>query len=308
MKVTPVAFDSMGVRSVATFVETDDVKILIDPAASLGPLRFSLPPHPEEWRRLEKAWADIVEYAKLADVLVISHYHFDHHAPGHELKSVYMGKTLLSKHPTQNINKSQISRAAVFYDNISGFPKIIEWADGREFKFGKTRIRFSPPVFHGVNSMLGFVIETLVDDGKYRFIHTSDIEGPAVKEQADFILQNKPNLVFVDGPLSYIMLRYGTENMKRAIENLTKILKTCPLDALVIDHHLLRDKFWQKRIEPVFKASGEVGIKVQTAAEYAGRQTEQLEAMRKELWKKSPSEKYKIPDSLRVHVFSADVG
>jgi predicted metallo-beta-lactamase superfamily hydrolase len=30
-RIVPLAFDSFGVRSMATFVETDDLKILIDP-------------------------------------------------------------------------------------------------------------------------------------------------------------------------------------------------------------------------------------------------------------------------------------
>jgi len=37
MKVLPVAFDSFGARSMATYVETKDVKIFIDPAVALSP-------------------------------------------------------------------------------------------------------------------------------------------------------------------------------------------------------------------------------------------------------------------------------
>ncbi len=35
MKITPLAFDSFGTRSMSTFVETKDVKILIDPGVAL---------------------------------------------------------------------------------------------------------------------------------------------------------------------------------------------------------------------------------------------------------------------------------
>ena len=51
MKIKPLAFDSLGVRSTATFVETDQ-KITIDPAAALGPKRYRLPPAQIEIDRL----------------------------------------------------------------------------------------------------------------------------------------------------------------------------------------------------------------------------------------------------------------
>lgn len=306
MEITPVAYDSMGTRSQATLIETKDVRIFIDPSVSLGPLRFRQPPHAREWERLTAHWKQIVKLAKSCDVIIIGHYHFDHHNPREKLEEIYGGKVLLAKHPTQNINKSQLSRAAVFYGRIGGMPKRVEWADGREFEFGKTRIRFSPPVFHGPGPRLGYVVETLVDDGKYKFIHTNDVEGPAVKEQADFILRNKPNLVFVDGPLSYIMLRYGVENLKKANDNLIEILKKCPLDSLVVDHHLLRDIGWQKRIEPVLKFAEKDKKKVQTAAEFAGQKIENLEANRSRLWKDHPKEKAAVSKELQAHVLQIE--
>ena len=48
MKVLPIASDSLGVRSMATYVETKDCKILIDPSAALGPKRYGLPPSEQE--------------------------------------------------------------------------------------------------------------------------------------------------------------------------------------------------------------------------------------------------------------------
>ncbi len=302
MEITPVAFDSMGVRSQATFVETADVSILIDPSASLGPIRFGFPPHAQEWERLKESWKRILGYAKKADVLVIGHYHYDHHDPDYELEKIYKGKTVYVKHPDENINKSQHSRAGYFLPRIRELAKSVEYADGREFKFGKTRIRFSPAVFHGTNPRLGHVVETLVDDGKYRVVHTNDVEGPAVDAQAAFILESRPNLAIVDGPLSYIMLRYGAENMRRANENLVKIIKSCPLDALVIDHHLLRDIGWKKRIVPAFEAAKAAGVPLQTAAEYAGKETDQLEANRPRLWRAEPEARSDVGKELRATI------
>lgn len=42
MNIVPLAFESMGVRSMATFVETDQ-RILIDPGTSIAPKRFGFP-------------------------------------------------------------------------------------------------------------------------------------------------------------------------------------------------------------------------------------------------------------------------
>ncbi|MCJ7571679.1 MAG: hypothetical protein MUO82_07360 [Candidatus Thermoplasmatota archaeon] len=44
MIIKPIVSDSLGVRSMAIYVETEDCKILIDPSAALGPSRYGLPP------------------------------------------------------------------------------------------------------------------------------------------------------------------------------------------------------------------------------------------------------------------------
>ncbi|MDI6904455.1 MAG: hypothetical protein QMD13_03040 [Candidatus Bathyarchaeia archaeon] len=53
-RIVPLAFDSFGVRSMATFVETDDLRILIDPRVFLTPGSYGLEPHPLEWERLDE--------------------------------------------------------------------------------------------------------------------------------------------------------------------------------------------------------------------------------------------------------------
>ena len=68
MKIISVAFDSPGNRSVATYVETDNVKILIDPGVSLVSTRYSLEPHPIKLRRLDEHWKEIVRPAKIRSI------------------------------------------------------------------------------------------------------------------------------------------------------------------------------------------------------------------------------------------------
>jgi predicted metallo-beta-lactamase superfamily hydrolase len=43
LKVFLIAFNSMGVRSMATFIETSEGSFLVDPGASLAPRRYGLP-------------------------------------------------------------------------------------------------------------------------------------------------------------------------------------------------------------------------------------------------------------------------
>jgi len=283
MKIIPIAFDSLGTRGMATYVETKDVKIFIDPSVSLAPIRYGLEPHSIELKRLDEHWKEIVKLASKSEVLIITHYHYDHHNPWEHLE-IYKNKTVLVKHPTEKINRSQKQRSSFFLEQIKELPKKIEYADGQEFKFGKTKIKLSPPVFHGTNPRLGYVIEVLVDDG-YKFIHTSDVEGPSQKDQVDFILENKPNLVFLDGPLSYMMYRFGVKAMESSVENMIKIVETCLLDNLILDHHFLRDLKWKERISEVFKIAEKNKIEVKTSAEYLGKEIDMLEAHRKELYK-----------------------
>ena len=286
MKVIPISCDSMGTRSMATFVETEDVKIFIDPGVSLAPLRYGLPPHELEIMKMNEDWEKIVKYAKISDVLIISHYHYDHHDPNSNLE-IYKNKIVLIKHPKELINFSQKRRASYFLSQIQGLPEKVEFADSKEFNFGNTLIKFSDPVFHGTNPRLGYVIETLVDDGKFRFIHTSDVEGPSIEEQVEFILENKPNLVFIDGPMTYMLgYRYSKASLEASVENLLRIVKECPINNLIVDHHLLREIKWSERIADVIDLGRNLGKKVITAAEYLGMKPNLLEARRKELYGK----------------------
>lgn len=74
MRITPLAADSLGARSMATLVETRDVTILLDPSVRLAPHRYDLPPHEVEEARQRDMWRRIRESAKKAQVLTVSHY------------------------------------------------------------------------------------------------------------------------------------------------------------------------------------------------------------------------------------------
>ena len=115
LEIIPLAFDSLGVRSQSTFVQTRDLSIIIDPAAALAPRRFGLPPHRVEVDRLYELASVIEEYLREADVVIITHYHYDHHDPGRIISlDNYKGKLVIIKDPYNKINVSQKIRAVSY--------------------------------------------------------------------------------------------------------------------------------------------------------------------------------------------------
>lgn len=283
LMVRPVAFDSFGVRSMATFVETDDLRVLIDPAAALGPRRYGLTPHPKELERLKELWTDLKKYAAKSDVLIVTHYHYDHHDP--DEVEVFKDKTVYLKDPKKNINKSQQTRASFFLKKLEGLPKSIEIGDGMMFQQGSTAIKFSPPVFHGTNPRLGYVLEVSISFGGEKLVYTSDVEGPSVKEQSAFILQENPDLLILDGPMTYMLgYRYSGESLAQSVENIKTIIKDTRVRDIILDHHFLRDLNHKKHLGEVYEYAEENGVRVRNAAEYIGREADMLEARRKELY------------------------
>lgn len=284
MKILPLAFDSLGTRSMATFVETKDCNILIDPGVALGPRRYGLPPHPLELRRREEHWGKISSFAQKSDILIVTHYHYDHFNPREP--EIFKGKTALLKHPEESINRSQRWRSGYFLHQLEGLPYEIRYSDGKEFSFGNTKIKFSPPVFHGTNPKLGYVTEVLIQE-EVKFLHTSDVEGPALKEQLAFILKEEPDILFCDGPMTYMLgYRYSHESLEESVKNLIRILQATGIKTLVLDHHFLRDLEWRREIDRVFEVADKEGAEVLTAAEFAGLKNDLLEARRRELYGK----------------------
>ena len=280
MKIIPIASDSLGVRSMATCVETKDCRILIDPSAALGPKRYGLPPHNKELEALYKTKEKILEIGEKCDILTISHYHYDHYDPDEEF---YKGKKIFAKDISSNINKSQKQRGTDFKEAVENFCDLV-YCDNSKHKIGDTELVFSPPFFHGPeNVRLGYVIMATVDDGKKRILHASDVQGPVTKNATKYIIDQKPDLLIMDGPASiFLGWKFSKQNLQDASDNLVKIIETIDCD-IILDHHLLRDTKYKE----VFPEPYEIGgTRMKTFAEYLGKENNTLEAHRKELWGK----------------------
>jgi len=286
-----------------TYVETPDLRILLDAGVSLCPNRFGLPPHPLEFRAIEKARGKIAEAAEGADVVTISHYHFDHHTPSYEdwlcnwtraeetARQIYHGKVVLLKHPKEWINFSQRRRGWVFQKTGGKAAEKLKVADGRSFTFGKTVVRFSEPVPHGPeDSALGWVLMTVVEFGSEKFLFAPDVQGPISAKTLEKIVGEKPQLVMVGGPPSYLAgFRVNEEHFRLGMMNLEKVVEVVP--CTILEHHLLRDEQWRGKAAKIFEKAERVGHRVVTAAEFLGLKNSFLEALRKRLFVEKPPSK-----------------
>lgn len=287
MIITPLAAESYGVRSSAFFIETADVKILIDPGVSLAAVRSGFAPHSLEISAMNERWRSIKDHAARADILIITHYHFDHFDPTEPI--VFNNKVLLLKHPSENINASQRERARELVRNYRSLPRRVEFADDGRFEFGSTFLHFSPAVPHGPDTAVGWVVEVSVREGAACFLYSSDIVGACREEQVQFILSEKPDTLYLDGPLTYMLGQgFSLDDLRRSLSNICRLLEMPKLKTLIIDHHLLRDRNWKDEIGEVFARAEAVGKKVVTMAGFLGMEEVLLEARRAHLFEQHP--------------------
>jgi hypothetical protein len=334
MEFELVWFDSLGAKSSCTLVKTD-LKILIDPGIAVMHPGFPAPTEKKlEW--YEKGRMKIL--SRSADVIVISHYHYDHFMD--EL-SLFRDSVLLAKNPNEYINDSQRERAEVLYRKIFHFfgvdferrlrepslndyedplinlksskrnfggyqrrreellekgrrwfenrvEKWREWkripemksgkfelrfAEGKVFRLGKTKLRFSQPFFHGIEySRVGWVFSTVVEFKGEKLIHSSDLNGPIIEDYAEWIIEENPDILILDGPMTY-MLGYTLNliNFRRSVENVLRILREADTEILIYDHHLPREPKFKERTIEVWEEAKKRGKKILTAAEYLGK-------------------------------------
>ena len=289
MRVRLLSFDSMGVRSMCTVVETGDAKIMIDPGAALGPRRYGLKPHPIELERLRICKALIAEEAADSDLIIITHYHYDHFPRPSDDIEWLRGKRILLKDPMNMINWSQRRRAAYFLERLRRVEARPEVADAGSVRIGGSRVRFSKPVEHGNDSRLGYVLQVLIADRGEKLLHSSDVEGFVSGDQVRFVRESKPDILICDGPMTYMLgNKFGEEDLENSLRNLASLVKAGFLSDLIIDHHLLRDLEWRARIRPLLDLAEGYGVKVSTAARFMGLEELLLEANRRKLYEEYP--------------------
>jgi len=304
IKVMPLAAESFGVRSMCTLIETPDVRMLLDAGVSLAPNRFGLPPHTQEFQMIIRLRKRIAEAAEKAEVVTISHYHFDHHTPSYEdwlvnwtepqetARQIYEGKRVLVKNPREKINPSQRHRAWLFQKTGGKHAKTLETADGKSFVFGKgTVLRFSEPVTHGPeDAMLGWVIMAEIEYEEEKFMFAPDVQGPMSNRTLELIQTAMPQLIMVGGPPFYLGgFKVNEAQLQSGLKYLVTLVETVPIT--ILEHHALRDESWLQKTQQVYEAAHKAGHRVMTAAEFAGEKNVFLESRRKQLYVDAPPSK-----------------
>ncbi len=288
MKISILAADSMGVRSVATVVEACGMTIGLDLGASIAPRRYGLPPHELELKRLEESLDLARRWVRDSDIVVLTHYHYDHYLSGEP--DLYRGKTLLVKDFERDINRSQKFRSYRFLKRSGLIDHTrVEVADSRSFRYGPLTLEFSKPVWHGEpGTPLGKVIMVRILCEDQSVIFTSDIQGPIDREAMDILKswsRPKPHTVILVGPPTYFAgYKTSVEAVTEGLNNILGVIEHVRPRNLVVDHHLLRDLKYSEHLKEHYRRSRELKVRLTVAAEYMNKPVEQLEARRKELW------------------------
>src|SRR5881409_1906804 len=277
MKVIPLAAESLGVRSMATYVEVGRTGILIDPGATLAPARFGLPPTEDEWEALRRANDRISAYAARASFVFVSHYHEDHFRSD---PASYAGRIVLAKDPRRMIGGKQAQRGEALWKALEGQARV-ERADGARRREADIELAVSPPLPHGVDGTpFGSVVAlTVVDPAeRERFVFASDLQGPASAVSAAYVIQQRPTLLYLSGPVSYLERDVGRDAIERAIDHLVHVVDATGC-RVIMDHHALRDPGFAERFARLWETR-----RVVTAAGFLGLADTPLESRRNRAW------------------------
>ena len=116
-------FDSLGAKCASIAINSSYGVIVIDPG--VAEMQPSYPLSEQEKYKLRKeALKKIENYCKKAKVIIITHYHYDHHVLPDDKdlsngKEFYLnGKLLILKNPNCYINESQWDRARLFLTKL----------------------------------------------------------------------------------------------------------------------------------------------------------------------------------------------
>jgi len=283
MNITPLAAESMGARSMSTFVETGDSRIIIDPWVSETGLRFGLKSHSVEVWHAEKLKSRIRLFLNTANVIIITNFE-----PATFLlltPDVCRDRTIFLKNPNQNTSTDMRNETFLFIEKARATVSDIIFTDGKSMKLGNTKLAFSIPGEKEDEDSNKSALSVAIADREKSFVYVSGSAGILTSETAAFIQKSNPNCLYFDGPET--IWREGEKeqiDLDTLFDDLMGQLVNTNLDVMIIDHHLLRDFAWRRKAQQLFKLAKAANVEVKTAAEYRGEENNLLEARRKLLF------------------------
>jgi len=149
----------------------------------------------------------------------------------------------------------------------------IRWSDSKCFRFGETEIKFTQPLFHGIEfSRVGWVVGLVIKHSGEKLFYTSDLNGIYIEDYARLVIKENPDVLILDGPPTYMKFMLTKTNLNRCIQNTCSIIRHAKnLKLMLYDHHLLREKEYREKTLHVWEEGKNRGIQVLTAAEYLGK-------------------------------------
>lgn len=140
----------------------------------------------------------------------------------------------------------------------------VAYADGRTFWVGDTAVRFTPPLFHGVEyASPGWVLGVTVEQGGKKFLYSSDLQGPTIEDYAAWIVEEQPEVVILDGPATYLLGPFQSKaNLERALGNCVWTVREARAGLTVLDHHLTREPGFRDKARQAFEAGAVTGAEL----------------------------------------------
>jgi uncharacterized protein len=218
----------------------------------------------------------------------VSHYHEDHFRSD---PASYAGRIVLAKDPRRMISGKQAQRGEALWKALEGQARV-ERADGARRREADLELGVSPPLPHGVDGTpFGSVVAlTVVDPAeRERFVFASDLQGPASVVAAAYLIQQRPTLLYVSGPVSYLERDVGRDAIERAIDQLMRVMDATGC-RVIMDHHALRDVGFAERFARLWETG-----RVVTAAAYLGLDVGPLESRRNRAWTAARKPPARVP-------------
>jgi len=108
---------------------------------------------------------------------------------------------------------------------------------------------------------------------------------------AAYLIRERPTLLYVSGPVSYLERDVGHDAIERAIDQLVRVMDATGC-RVIMDHHALRDAGFAERFARLWETG-----RVVTAAEHLGLDTSPLESRRNRAWAaaRKPPARARVP-------------
>lgn len=135
------------------------------------------------------------------------------------------------------------------------------YADGKTFRVGDTVVRFTAPLFHGVEyASPGWVLAIVVEHGGRKLLYSSDLQGPIIEDYVEWIAGENPDVLVLDGPATYLRgPLQAAATLERAIRNCTEAVMGAKAKVTVLDHHLTREPRFREACREAFAAGAITG-------------------------------------------------